>query len=89
MDLFLFTVHPAWGRDVVAAGAAGIVVDWERRGKARRQQGEGEDRGGEARPSRPKTMVIVHVDYDAIVRYADVVVDTRNAIRRPAANVFR
>ncbi len=40
MDLFLFTVDPSWGRDVVAAGAAGIVVDWERRGKARRQQGE-------------------------------------------------
>ena len=41
MDLFLFTVDPAWGPDVVAAGAAGIVVDWERRGKHRRQRGEG------------------------------------------------
>ncbi len=41
MDLLLFTVDPAWGRDVVAAGAAGIVVDWERRGKHRRQAGEG------------------------------------------------
>ncbi|MGY1827089.1 MULTISPECIES: aldolase/citrate lyase family protein [unclassified Blastococcus] len=41
MDLFLFTVDPHWGRDVVAAGAAGIVVDWERRGKLRRQAGEG------------------------------------------------
>ncbi len=41
MDLFLFTVDPSWGRDVVAAGAAGIVVDWERRGKERRQLGEG------------------------------------------------
>jgi hypothetical protein len=41
VDLFLFTVDPSWGRDVVAAGAAGIVVDWERRGKARRQLGEG------------------------------------------------
>jgi hypothetical protein len=41
VDLFLFTVDPAWGRDVVAAGAAGIVVDWERRGKERRQLGEG------------------------------------------------
>ena len=40
MDLLLFTVDPSWGRDVVAAGAAGIVVDWERRGKARRQEGE-------------------------------------------------
>jgi hypothetical protein len=41
VDLFLFSVDPGWGRDVVAAGAAGIVVDWERRGKARRQLGEG------------------------------------------------
>ncbi|RFU19804.1 aldolase [Geodermatophilus marinus] len=41
MDLFLFTVDPGWGADVVAAGAAGIVVDWERRGKHRRQRGEG------------------------------------------------
>lgn len=40
MDLFLFSVDPSWGSAVVAAGAAGIVVDWERRGKARRQQGE-------------------------------------------------
>src|SRR5829696_9481748 len=41
VDLLLFTVDPAWGRDVVAAGAAGIIVDWERRGKERRQAGEG------------------------------------------------
>jgi HpcH/HpaI aldolase/citrate lyase family len=41
VDLFLFTVDPGWGRDVVAAGAAGLVVDWERRGKSRRQRGEG------------------------------------------------
>jgi hypothetical protein len=41
VDLFLFTVDPRWGADVVAAGAAGIVVDWERRGKERRQLGEG------------------------------------------------
>jgi hypothetical protein len=40
VDLLLFTVDPGWGADVVAAGAAGIVVDWERRGKARRQRGE-------------------------------------------------
>jgi hypothetical protein len=41
VDLFLFTVDPGWGADVVAAGATGIVVDWERRGKSRRQLGEG------------------------------------------------
>jgi hypothetical protein len=47
VDLFLFTVDPAWGRDVVAAGAAGIVVDWERRGKHRRQAGEGTQINGD------------------------------------------
>ncbi|MGY1634003.1 aldolase [Geodermatophilus sp. SYSU D01186] len=41
VDLFLFSVDPTWSADVVAAGAAGIVVDWERRGKYRRQAGEG------------------------------------------------
>jgi hypothetical protein len=41
VDLFLFTVDPSWGADVVTAGATGIVVDWERRGKSRRQLGEG------------------------------------------------
>src|SRR3712207_5914019 len=47
VDLFLFTVDPAFGRDVVAAGAAGIVVDWERRGKHRRQAGEGTQINGD------------------------------------------
>lgn len=47
MDLFLFTVDPDWGRDVVAAGAAGIVVDWERRDKALRQAGEGTQINGD------------------------------------------
>jgi hypothetical protein len=41
VDLFLFTVDTAWGPDVLTAGAAGIVIDWERRGKLRRQLGEG------------------------------------------------
>ncbi len=41
MDLYLFTIDERWGADVVAAGATGVVVDWERRGKARRQAGEG------------------------------------------------
>jgi hypothetical protein len=47
VDLYLFTVDPRWGRDVVAAGAAGIVVDWERRGKHRRQLGEGTQINGD------------------------------------------
>lgn len=41
MDLFVFSVDPAFAGAVVGAGATGIVVDWERRGKARRQAGEG------------------------------------------------
>jgi hypothetical protein len=47
MDLFLFTVDPAFGSDVVAAGATGVIVDWERRGKARRQAGEGTQINGD------------------------------------------
>jgi hypothetical protein len=47
VDLFLFTVDPGWGADVVAAGASGIVVDWERRGKLRRQLGEGTQINGD------------------------------------------
>ncbi len=41
MDLLVFTVDPDRADEVVRAGAAGVIVDWERRGKARRQQGEG------------------------------------------------
>ena len=41
MDLLVFTVDPRFASDCVAAGAAGVIVDWERRGKARRQAGEG------------------------------------------------
>ena len=47
VDLFLFTVDPGWGAEVVAAGAAGVVVDWERRGKQRRQAGEGTQINGD------------------------------------------
>jgi hypothetical protein len=39
LDLFVFTVDPGFARDVVEAGAAGLVVDWEVRGKHRRQAG--------------------------------------------------
>ena len=28
-------------------------------------------------------------DYPAIVEHSDIVVDTRNAVKQPAANVFR
>ena len=40
MDLFAFTADPVRAAEVVRAGAAGVIVDWERRGKARRQQGQ-------------------------------------------------
>ena len=39
IELFVFTTDPAWAASVVGAGAAGVVVDWERRGKRRRQAG--------------------------------------------------
>ncbi|NMO88240.1 aldolase [Actinomycetospora sp. TBRC 11914] len=40
MQLYVFSVDPGFVHDVVAAGAAGVVVDWECRGKARRQEGQ-------------------------------------------------
>jgi citrate lyase beta subunit len=40
MDLFVFTADPARAAAVVDAGAAGVILDWERRGKARRQRGQ-------------------------------------------------
>ena len=39
INLFAFANMPAPARAVVGAGAAGVVVDWERRGKGRRQAG--------------------------------------------------
>jgi hypothetical protein len=47
MELFLFTVDPAFGSAVVTAGATGVIVDWERRGKHRRQAGEGTQINGD------------------------------------------
>ena len=39
IDLLLFSTDPDFARRVIDAGAAGVVVDWERRGKHRRQAG--------------------------------------------------
>ena len=39
INLFAFANTPAAARAVVAAGAMGVVVDWERRGKRARQAG--------------------------------------------------
>ena len=39
INLFAFTNTPAAARAVVGAGASGVVVDWERRGKRVRQAG--------------------------------------------------
>jgi hypothetical protein len=39
MDVFLFSHDPAYAGAAIAAGIAGIVVDWEARGKAERQRG--------------------------------------------------
>ena len=40
MDLLVFTADPVRAAAVVDAGAAGVILDWERRGKARRQAGQ-------------------------------------------------
>ncbi len=40
MDLFVFSTDPHLVSQLVPAGAAGVIVDWERRGKQRRQAGE-------------------------------------------------
>jgi hypothetical protein len=39
IDLFAFSIDPDFVRRAVAAGAAGVVIDWERRGKIARQTG--------------------------------------------------
>lgn len=39
MQLFVFSVQPTYVHAVVRAGATGVVVDWERRGKVVRQRG--------------------------------------------------
>ena len=39
INLFAFANNPASARAVVGAGATGVVVDWERRGKRARQAG--------------------------------------------------
>lgn len=41
LDLFLFTASEVLARTAVGAGVTGVVVDWENRGKERRQAGEG------------------------------------------------
>jgi len=37
IDAFVFTVDPFFAATAVGAGAAGVIVDWERRGKRERQ----------------------------------------------------
>jgi hypothetical protein len=39
IELFAFSANAAYARRVVDAGATGVVVDWERRGKRQRQVG--------------------------------------------------
>lgn len=41
MELFAFSTTPHWIRAAVPAGITGVVVDWERQGKERRQAGAG------------------------------------------------
>ena len=47
MELLVFSVDPAFAASCLSAGAAGVIVDWERRGKHRRQAGEGTQINGD------------------------------------------
>ena len=39
IEAFVFSTDPVFAREAVEAGAAGVIVDWERRGKRARQAG--------------------------------------------------
>lgn len=39
IDAFLFSTDPVFAQAALAAGAAGVIVDWENRGKRERQAG--------------------------------------------------
>lgn len=47
MELLVFSTAPAFAAACVRAGAGGVLVDWERRGKHRRQAGEGTQINGD------------------------------------------
>ncbi len=47
MELLVFSVDPAFAAGCLSSGAAGVIVDWERRGKHRRQAGEGTQINGD------------------------------------------
>jgi 2-keto-3-deoxy-L-rhamnonate aldolase RhmA len=70
-ELYLFSADPATVRRAVAAGVAGVVVDWERIGKRHRQAGAdtqiGEDTVDDLRRVRAGTSarVLCRVDNDA------------------------
>src|SRR5690606_16172309 len=47
LDLFLFTTDPAMAHRAEQAGVDGVVIDWETKNKAARQQGYDTDTGGD------------------------------------------
>jgi hypothetical protein len=48
-DLLLFSTEPGFAGAVLAAGAAGVMIDWERRGKRARQAGAATEINGDTR----------------------------------------
>lgn len=63
MDLLVFTVDPSVARAVGQVDGVGVIVDWERRGKARRQAGEGTQINGDT----PADLAAVRAATDARV----------------------
>lgn len=63
INLFAFTNTPAAARTVVAAGATGVVVDWERRGKRARQAGA----DTQINADTPEDLLAVRAAQDGVV----------------------
>ena len=63
MELLVFTVDPSVARAVGQVDGVGVIVDWERRGKARRQAGEGTQINGDT----PADLAAVRAATDARV----------------------
>lgn len=74
LDLFLFTTDPTFARRAEQAGVDGVVIDWESKDKATRQQGYDTDTGGDSladleavAASINSMQLLVRVDADPIL----------------------
>jgi 2-keto-3-deoxy-L-rhamnonate aldolase RhmA len=84
VDLFVFSTSGGEVARLVAAGVAGVVIDWERRGKARRQAGEdtqiNRDTARDLRAMRSATSATVVCRINAVGRWTAGEVDRAVAL---------